>query len=497
MSRLNDEFSSLPEVDLRSAKIQADRDDQWKEVAGADGLESAGDFAPKYSVSPVVQPALLDDSSEIRHDTPSKARLPLKRILTAVALIVVLGIALGVGLGLGLRGGRPSQTASSRANLATAKPLSTRGAFNGSGFAIMSQSTLSNFTSGQTMAEPESQSNLLLFFQHHTGEIRWMSRPSAEPWRGGSVSEIVATNAKNGTPISALAPTEKGGAHEWHVFYIGEDNLLKQRSITNTTYTWTDGLINQLNIEVLDAERVGLQACFYDGPVGSTGQGSWGGIRLWVASSETTFDQWVWNIGLSHWIWEQSWQELNGAASPACYGWAPDAVDYIMFLDLNNAISIYWEDISTQQISTATHPINKWTKCKRSSRNRLRDQLAGLSEADRILASIEIPNVDPATGLGWHALMYAKPADSGLIRNWNVSFAAENTSISSSTASAVEGGLAASGTHLGVWSLPPGLVKQAEEALVFYQTEGDDITLFSQNLISGVWNTTRLPIPDE
>lgn len=71
-----------------------------------------------------------------------------------------------------------------------------------------------NLTSGETET-PELDSNLYLFFQHNSGDIRWMQRV-ATSWTGGSANDVVATDAKNGTPIAALSEANRTG--EWHVF---------------------------------------------------------------------------------------------------------------------------------------------------------------------------------------------------------------------------------------------------------------------------------------
>ena len=95
--------------------------------------------------------------------------------------------------------------------------LSTRGAFNGSGIAVLNPQEFINLTSGAVQQFPTNQGNLQLFFQHHSGEIRWMELAWPYTWRGGSVSDVVATDAKNGTPISAIE-FYSGGMQQWHVF---------------------------------------------------------------------------------------------------------------------------------------------------------------------------------------------------------------------------------------------------------------------------------------
>ena len=72
--------------------------------------------------------------------------------------------------------------------------LSTVGAFNGSGIALASES----FSSGGHGA-------IDLYFQHHSGQIRSAQLASDGDWQGGDITDIVAVNAKNGTPIAAVA----------------------------------------------------------------------------------------------------------------------------------------------------------------------------------------------------------------------------------------------------------------------------------------------------
>jgi hypothetical protein len=51
---------------------------------------------------------------------------------------------------------------------------------------------------------------------------------------------------------------------------IGDDNQLKQRSNSNTTSFWSDGPLNDMNLTVLDADQVGVQACWYGDAYGDT-----------------------------------------------------------------------------------------------------------------------------------------------------------------------------------------------------------------------------------
>lgn len=65
---------------------------------------------------------------------------------------------------------------------------------NGSGIALASQSFGVN-----------NYGELVMYFQHHSGQIRWQRLDSSGDWVGGTDSEVAAYDAKNGTPISAVA----------------------------------------------------------------------------------------------------------------------------------------------------------------------------------------------------------------------------------------------------------------------------------------------------
>lgn len=81
---------------------------------------------------------------------------------------------------------------------------------------------------------------------------------------------------------------------------------------------------------------------------------------------------------------------------------------------------------------------------------------------------------------------------------WNITFDAENTSISGSSLSQVSGHASAPDSSLASWSISPDISADGEyEVLVFYQTEGDGITVFSGDVDSGKWTAEGLPIPDD
>lgn len=90
--------------------------------------------------------------------------------------------------------GGPGNSSTSAPEPVTPSYYSTTGAFNGTGVALAGESF---GTGGHGVTN--------LYFQHHTGQLRVIQLAADGSWKGGSTFEIVATNARNGTPISAVS----------------------------------------------------------------------------------------------------------------------------------------------------------------------------------------------------------------------------------------------------------------------------------------------------
>lgn len=206
-----------------------------KEVFFADEKQAAG-AGEKQVVKELNLPQAIDDESwkEVvgRPSSPSSQEGPpparnhwnrrVKWTLAAICLTVLLAIGLGVGLDLGLKLKRTSssstptpsspQASAQAIGGSSANPTyySTEGAFNGTGLALAQQSN---------PGLPENEGVIVLYFQHHTGQIRYMQLNSTTgEWSGGYTSTIVATDAKNSTPIYAVSYVAPDYSSEWHVF---------------------------------------------------------------------------------------------------------------------------------------------------------------------------------------------------------------------------------------------------------------------------------------
>ena len=106
-----------------------------------------------------------------------------------------------------------------------------------------------------------------------------------------------------------------------------------------------------MNISPLNADDVGLLACWYGPTSGSDKdfQGSASStnakdsaIRLAYASGETDFKVMSYGVTAQVWTLEQTLGNLDGHATPACHNREPGTVDYYMFVDLKSMVNVYW-----------------------------------------------------------------------------------------------------------------------------------------------------------
>lgn len=132
-------------------------------------------------------------------------------------------------------------------------------------------------------------------------------------------------------------------------------------------------------------------------------------------------------------------------------------------------LSLCRKDTNANVTGNTSHPINEWVK-----------------------SSIAINNVNSATSLGYTNYFYAQMADNDMISGYNISWAAENTSFVGESFT-VDGKPGLSGTHMSVSAIPNN--SGGNDLVVFYQTEGDDISEYTRDLVAGQWSSVDIPIP--
>ena len=97
----------------------------------------------------------------------------------------------------------------------------------------------------------------------------------------------------------------------------------------------------------------------------------------------------------------------------------------------------------------------------------------------------------PSSSLGYTNYFYAQKADGLCINGYNITWAAENTTINEPFT--VEGDPGLPGTHTSVTALPN--TSGGNDILVFYQTDGGDITEYTRDLVAGQWSSVSIAIP--
>ncbi|KAL2038406.1 hypothetical protein N7G274_008745 [Stereocaulon virgatum] len=444
--------------------------------AESEGKEMYQTFGIRNSAEKeMVSPSIAEnEGKEVARSPPERRKRPWLFLIIGAIACLVIGLAVGLGVGLTRKSTTtaPPKTLPSSGG-ANSSYLSTVGAFNGSGIALASQS----FSSG-------GYGSIVMYFQHHTGQLRQAQLGSDGTWKGGDITQVVAADAKNGTPIAAVAYARNNTA-AWHIFYISVNNTVREVTNSNTTNVWIPGPINNLNLQAMDDPNVGLEACWYGSfysdeaynhspvpgqTITSTGNSSdqTVGIHLWYATNSTSFDSVGWTYGDTAWTQQQTFNGYNGHGGVGCYSWGPGSDTYVFFVNPQNEVNILWKDLNTTIPGNSSHPINVWTKTK-----------------------IAIP-VFQNTSMGYTNYLYAQNSDLS-ISGYNISWAAENTSIPTSQTFTINGAKGLPGTHLSVTALPNS--SGGNSLLAFYQVNGTDITEFVRDLDVGQWTSTSVPIP--
>jgi hypothetical protein len=328
------------------------------------------------------------ESESLDHHRPTKSRqlCGMKRtVFWAILVAALLVIGLAVGLGVGLTSSKsdkasPASPTSDNANsTSTQEPTSTStatseklqiggsidpsyytntGAWNGSGISYVWQ----NFTQDWDDILRTNEYSHVVYFQHYSGEIHWMRQTSDYSWKEGPEDLlVVAADAKNSTPVSAVQYTANG-TNYWNVFCesalswdvagrggklhsshcvltarpdIDSDNFIRQRSGNNRTTGWTEGSSSKAKWAAWDSDLVGLTAC-------ASAIDESAPIRLFYASNSTAVEEYLWRAEEDDWAWQQTWEGYSGAAGVGCYG-GTGAYRYLGLVNSDNVMEIWYQ----------------------------------------------------------------------------------------------------------------------------------------------------------
>jgi hypothetical protein len=319
------------------------------------------------------------------------------------------------------------------------------GAFHGSGFATA-------VTAGDT-------GQLMLFFQHSSGELRRLVRSNDNTWTGGDARSSITNDAKNSTPISVVTYHIDANPPAWHLFYIDRQNIVREKISNDLASTWRDGTIGDSNLLAMDDPNVSLQASY--GQFWLTPQQTVPtiGIHLIYAPDAQTQRLMQWNVEQNTWTKDEDYT-ANGHAGVAFYSWKPGSYWYGMFLNFKNEVVIAYKD------ATGKDNGGKWTDTKLS--------LSGAMSN---------------TSMGYTDYFFMQ-LDSGRLQGYNISFNDSDVALSPQGGQVSIPELPIPGAHFSVTKIPDG------DLAVIAQDNATDVSL---NIMDGglnVWSHNELPIPD-
>ena len=142
---------------------------------------------------------------------------------------------------------------------------------------------------------------------------------------------------------------------------------------------------------------------------------------------------------------------------------------------------------------TPTDYIPHSTQTKVWGKKEKEEERKGLTKLTPITGNISIP-VFANSSMGYTNFLYVQNPDL-TISGFNVSFAAENTSVPAGQTNkfVINGAKGLVGTHLSVTAVPDS--SGGNSLMAFYQTNGSDITEFVRDLDAGQWTSSSVPIP--
>lgn len=121
---------------------------------------------------------------------------------------------------------------------------------------------------------------------------------------------------------------------------IDENYQVRERTGNNNTMDWANGPIDKANLTAYRGDLIGLHACW-------AGYSNNVPIRLWHASDESTFEEYVFYSDENEWRWQRTWNDYSGAAGIGCYSWTgPNNFIYAAFVNSNSDVEIWYQNVT-------------------------------------------------------------------------------------------------------------------------------------------------------
>ncbi|QDS71487.1 hypothetical protein FKW77_004456 [Venturia effusa] len=324
---------------------------EGKQVQAHDGIEYEPPVEGKYIVLPRDEQENIHsapegpEEEEQRREDRRCCGFTLKKVVIFVVTATLLVVALGVGLPLGLKKSSKKIASGHRGSGSANQPFLT---------GIDYDDPFENEGSG---VDPLTD----LYYQRKDGLIRQATMLVNGTWLAAAADDIVATDAKIGTPIAVTSITVRINqvmAQSRHLFYIDTKGTLRERVYDNITNNWSSGALDQLKVKPVSGSS--LQACDGTDFAGERNNTSYrDGITVFYGYTEDSIQQLGWNMEDKFWVKEQTFVDVNGKGGVACH--IRPGLSTVVATNKTDVI-FFWRDSNVTKRGSATHPINVWQK---------------------------------------------------------------------------------------------------------------------------------------
>lgn len=288
-------------------------------------------------------------SSDLKIQTGSRSSRISKRflpLLVAAIIVAVIVIALAIPLALELKKHiKSSSPVNSNSSTGVPNILPTSGAFKGTGLAFID-------------LDPTGVPDLSIFYQDYNSSIRRLNSIELTPFTDGF--PIVASNARNATPLATLTyPTSSGDLNS-HLYYIDINDTLQELYSTDNLTTWILGSLGDNNFTASNSST-SLTAFYSDHWLGQDGNST--GIRLYYGAPDNQIHELALfpNVG-SQYFSQFIFPGTDGNAGFSSAWWDGPGLGNIYMFDENNKFQVWSNNFNTTHDATQNAPYGNWVE---------------------------------------------------------------------------------------------------------------------------------------
>lgn len=125
---------------------------------------------------------------------------------------------------------------------------------------------------------------------------------------------------------------------------VDAGNTIREFTKSNASSEWRDGPIGEAALHPLEADLASMQACLANTDADTPA------IRTWYASSNSTFEEYLWRSGEDSWTWQRQWKGYSGTAGIACNEQAGSSVTYVALVNAEGRVEVWSKKISDSSV---------------------------------------------------------------------------------------------------------------------------------------------------